>query len=473
MKKGFIVSFILTLTLTIYRPAMAEIQLPAIFGDNMVLQQQTNVSIWGTGSVNKTVMVKTSWNGKSYETKSDSDGKWKIKVKTSVAGGPFSITISDGTDLTLKNVLIGEVWICSGQSNMYMTMKGYINSPVKGANRAIATSRNEKIRLMTIKRDKSLNPKSNFDGAWMECNPDNVANFSAVAYYFGSMLQQALNVPVGLISSSWGGTQIEPWMSEHIIKQFDWLKLPDNNIKENFSVQTPTVLYNAMISPMVGYAIAGVIWYQGEANRKEPNKYEKMLLGLIQDWRDHWGINFPFYYCQIAPFDYGDIGLNSAYIREAQLNASTLLPNIGMACLMDVGEKKNIHPTRKAVVGERLAYLALSKTYGMESIEYSGPVLKQMRVEGRMVYLTFEHAENGLTTFGKELTHFTIAGKNRYFRPATAAIIGNEILLYSSSVSNPVSVRYAFDDFVAGELFNTEGLPASSFRTDKWEISKK
>lgn len=457
--------------LTITNSTKAEIKLPSIFGNNMVLQQQTDAAIWGTATANKTVKVTTSWNKKSYSTKAGTDGNWKVKVKTPSAGGPFVISISDGKTLKLNNVLIGEVWVCSGQSNMQMTMNGYYNQPVLGSNEAIATSTNNSIRLITIKREKSLDTKDDFSGKWQECNPVNVGDFSAAAYYFGRMVQEALDVPVGLICSAWGGTRIEPWISETGIKNFDWVNLPDKKQKGDFSQQTPTVLFNAMISPMVGYAIKGGLWYQGESNRNEPQEYEKLMQGLIKNWRDKWGIgDFSFYYCQIAPFDYGANGLNSAFLREAQLKASTSIPNIGMASLMDVGEENCIHPADKKIAGERLAYLALAKTYNQKGFEYSGPILKEMKIEGSVVKLTFDHARYGLTTFGKELKNFEIAGKNKRFVPAKAFITQKGITLFSPSVEKPIAVRYAFKDFVVGELFNNEGLPASSFRTDDWEM---
>ncbi len=453
------------------KPALAEISLPSVFGSNMVLQQQTDASIWGTASPNKTVKVTTSWNGKSYSAKADGNGKWNLKVKTPEAGGPYSLTISDGKPLKLENVLIGEVWICSGQSNMQMPMKGYYNQPVLGANEAIATSENDNIRLFTVERNKSLEPLDDFTGEWKECNPENVAEFSATAYYFGRMIQDALNVPVGLVSTNWGGTRIEPWISESGLKDFSWVELPDKNRTDDYSQQTPTVLYNAMIAPMVGYAMRGGLWYQGESNRNQPKEYEKLLPGLVQNWRNKWNIgDFPFYYVQIAPFDYGQGGINSAYIRESMLNAADDIPNIGMASIMDAGEKDIIHPANKEVAGERLAYLALANTYGKKGFETSGPVLKDMTIDGQLVKLTFNHAQNGLTTYGKELQNFEIAGENQRFVPADAFITQQGITLFSPMVEKPVAIRYAFKDFVVGELFNTEGLPASSFRSDDWEI---
>jgi len=453
--------------------SFAEIKLPSVFCDNMVLQQQTQAAIWGKASKNATVNVSTSWNGKSYSAKASADGSWKVKVTTPKAGGPYEITVSDGKVLKLKNVLIGEVWVCSGQSNMEMPIKGFRNQPVIGSSDAIAFSSNPNIRLFSVKRATSLDPLDDFTGAWQLCEPENVANFSATAYYFGLTLNKVLNVPIGLINTSWGGTRIEPWISEMGCKNFDWVKLPEKKPVENLSPQTPTVLFNAMVNPIVGYGIRGAIWYQGESNRNEPKEYQKLMPGLIENWRSVWGIGeFPFYFVQIAPFDYGPTGLSSAYLREAQLKASTAISNIGMACIMDIAEKDCIHPANKEIGSKRLAFLALSQTYGIKGIACQSPVLKEMKITEGVVKLTFDNIPNGLTSYGKELANFEVAGANKRFSPAKAFITGTGITVFSASVAEPVAVRYAFKDFVVGDLFSTEGLPVSSFRTDDWDSEK-
>ena len=453
--------------------AFAEIKLPSIFCDNMVMQQQTQAAIWGKASKNATVSVSTSWNGKSYNAKASADGSWKIQVTTPKAGGPYEITISDGKSLKLKNVLIGEVWVCSGQSNMEMPMKGYKNQPIMGGLDAIALSSNPSIRLFSIKKATSVEPLDDLTGGWKLCEPENVAEFSATAYYFGLMLNKVLKVPVGLINTSWGGTRIEPWISEMGCKNFDWVKLPEKKPVENLSQQTPTVLFNAMINPIVGYGMRGAIWYQGESNRNEPKEYQKLMPGLIDNWRSLWGIGeFPFYFVQIAPFDYGPTGLSSAYLREAQLKASTAIKNTGMACIMDIAEKDCIHPAAKETGSKRLALLALAQTYGIKGIACQSPVLKEMKADAGVVKLTFDNAPNGLTSYGKELSCFELAGANKRFFPAKAFITGTGITLISPSVAEPVAVRYAFKDFIVGDLFSTEGLPVSSFRTDEWEPEK-
>lgn len=472
MKKFVLLFFVLFSVITFFtQNVFAEIKLPAIFGDNMVLQQKSDAAIWGLAEKNATVRITTTWNKASYSVKADNSGKWKANVKTPPAGGPYSIEISDGQKLVLKNVLIGEVWLCSGQSNMEMPMKGFRNQPILGATEAIAVSTNNNIRLITVKRASSVNELYDFSGEWKLCTPENVSEFSATAYYFGSLISKALNVPVGLINSSWGGTRIEPWISENGFKNFDWVKLPEKKPVENLSQQTPTVLYNAMIKPIVGFQISGVIWYQGESNRNEAQKYQLLMTGLISNWRNEWGIGeFPFYYVQIAPFDYGIGGINSAFLREAQLKASTVLPNTGMACIMDAGEKDCIHPANKEAAGKRLAFIALSNKYGIKGINTNTPVLKNMEIqETGVIKLTFDNAPNGLTTFGKELECFEIAGANKRFYPAKASITNTGITLFTSAVPTPVAVRYAFKDFIVGDLFSIEGIPVSSFRTDDWQ----
>ena len=443
----------------------AKVELPSIFRSNMVLQQKSIVEIWGRANPERSIEIVTSWNQKKYTVISTINGKWKADVETPEAGGPFSISISDGQEVELNNILIGEVWFCSGQSNMEMPMKGYRNQLVLNSNEVIAKSRNESIRFFTVSKDTSSIPLNDFVGKWQECEPENVTTFSATAYFFGKMLNDVLGVPIGLINSSWGGTRIEQWMSSEGIDRFKIIPGPEQKKGDKIA----SLLYNAMVNPIAGYNMRGVIWYQGENNHREHVNYAKLLPDLVEDWRTKWGIGeLAFYYAQIAPFNYNEPGVNSAFFREAQLMASDALPNIGMACLLDIGEEDCIHPANKKAVGERLAYQALVKTYGMKGIAYSGPALEKMEVKGSVVELTFNHAENGLTSFGKTLTLFKLAGNDKNFYPAKAEITTKGIILSSPRVTEPVSVRYAFDDFVVGELYNTEGLPASSFRTDDW-----
>jgi sialate O-acetylesterase len=472
MKRILLTTFtVITLFFVIAESLKAEVKLPSIFGDNMVLQQQTDVAFWGKATAGSNVTVKTSWNGKAYSSKADKDGKWKLKVTTPAAGGPYSVTVSDGKAITIKNVMIGEVWVCSGQSNMEMQMKGYRNQPVTGSNEFIATSSNDQIRLITVPRITSLVPLDDFTGEWKLCEPENVVDFSATAYFFGLMLNKALKVPVGLICTAWGGTRIEPWISEAGFQNFDFVKLPDKTqVTEKLNQQTPTVLFNGMVNPIAGFGIKGAIWYQGESNRNEPAQYRKLLPGLADNWRTVWNIgDFPFYYVQIAPYDYRN-GINSAFLRESQYIVASEGKNMGMACIMETGEQFNIHPANKKAAGDRLAYQALVKTYGKKGIACDGPVLKVMTIEGNIIRLTFDNAPNGLLSIGNELNCFEVAGADKRFVPAKGFVTNDGVTIVSSLVAQPVAVRYAFKDYVVGDLFNTEGIPASSFRTDEWDI---
>jgi sialate O-acetylesterase len=475
--KKIIVSFFIITLLPLF--SFANIVLPSFFGDNMVLQQQTNAAIWGWAKANSNVSVTTSWNKKKYSTKTGNDGKWKLAVSTPVAGGPYDITISDGTPLTLHNVLIGEVWLCSGQSNMEMPMKGYRDQPILGSNDAVFNSANDNIRLYIVPRSVKLNAQdSSKNNTWKIANPENVSNFSATAYYFGKLLHERLKVPIGLVNISYGGTPAEAWMSASSLKAFPEIVVPTiaDTAKANLH-RSPTVLYNGMLHPFIGYAIKGCIWYQGESNNGRPDQYEKLFPAMIASWREELGQgNFPFYFAQIAPYKYWRSGEgnsptikdNSAYLRDAQRKAALTVPESGMAVLMDIGEENNIHPANKEIGGRRLAYLALAKTYGQKGFAYNSPSFDSLLINGSTATIRFKDAPNGLTTFGKPLVNFEIAGADKNFRPAKAVIWQGRIMLSSPDVPTPVAVRYAFKDFVVGELFSTEGFPVSSFRTDNW-----
>jgi sialate O-acetylesterase len=456
-------------------PLFADIKLPAIFGSNMVLQRETEVAIWGTADKNATVEVNTSWNDKKYETKADSNGRFKIKVSTPKAGGPFKVTISDGTALTLENVLIGEVWLCTGQSNMQMPMKGYNNQPVLGSIDAVLASTNPNIRLFNVGMSFSITPREDFKGKWDMANPETTHGFSATAYFFGRYLQKTLDVPVGLITASWGGTAIEPWMNDAACQEFEFYKTikRDTPLPKTPAPRIPTTLFNAMINPMVGYGIRGAIWYQGESNKWGPEAYQRLLPALIRGWRAKWEQgDFPFYYAQVAPHGNNEVLPNGGFLREAQLNASTAVPNVGMASTMDVGEQNVIHPANKEAIGKRLAYLALYQTYDTKGMSPYSPTYKTVTFKNDTAMLTFDNAPFGLTSYGKDLSLFEMAGDDKVFYPAKATIVKDGITVKSESVPQPVAVRYAFKNFVVADLFGTNGIPVSSFRTDEWAREK-
>ncbi|MCD0489384.1 sialate O-acetylesterase [Pedobacter sp. MC2016-14] len=476
-RRALLTSVIATLLLNFqFATVLAEVKPAAIFTDHMVLQQNSNVAIWGWAKANTAIKLVTSWNNKKYAVKSDEAGKWKLKVSTPAAGGPYEISISDGEVLKLKDILIGEVWFCGGQSNMEMPMKGFKGQPIIGSNEDVLKSSNDKIRLYTVPRSSiTARQENSKSSVWKAAGPESVVNFSATAYYFGQLLTELLHVPVGLINDSYGGSSIEAWMSPEALKKYPEIKIPAkaDTIKE--VSRTPTTLYNGMLYPVVGYGIKGAIWYQGESNYERPFQYESLFPDLVSEWRAHWGLgDFPFYFAQIAPYNYKQLPaaadkLNAAFLRDAQRKSVARISNSGMAVLMDVGEENCIHPSNKKQGGHRLAYQALALTYGIKGFGYTSPEFDTLTIDGSTAIVKFKMAANGMTSFGKTLKLFELAGADKKFYPASAKLSGSSVTLTCDQVKNPVAVRYAFKDFVVGDLFSNEGLPVSSFRTDNWE----
>lgn len=658
MKIRFIISAVNILTVLTLSNAWADVSLPAVIGDNMVLQQETNAVIWGFAEPGESISIKAEWLNKVNKTRTDAAGRWQLSIKTPKAGGPYSMEIVGNNKITIKNILIGEVWICTGQSNMEWPI-----SWLPKAMNDISNSTNPNIRLFLVKKDIKTTPQKDCTGSWQECGPDSIPMFSAVAYYYGRELFNKLNVPVGLISSSYGGSTVEAWMTEEALerdpdyepilermrkdfsfekdrekltKEFEaelaewwkeaeqkdsvytsdpavfsdpdaglngWKKtsapkhwdaddltmfdgavwmikrvdippawsgkdihvslgpaddmdtalfngkkiggmeapgnwyvdrhytIPSDLIKtggnviavrvvdtggpggicgkpdqmflspsdsadkikislagdwyykKSFNITslpapplppggpnlgTATVLYNAMIAPIFPYTMKGVIMYQGESNVSRAHQYRKLFPDMIRNWRRDWGLgNFPFYFVQIAPYNYGGEFTKSAELRESQMMALSL-PNTGMAVTLDIGNPEDIHPQKKVEVGQRLALWAFAKAYGMNDIVYSGPIYKKMKIEKDKIRIYFDYTGSGLVSRGGPLTHFEIAGKDRIFVKADAVIDGNTVLVSSKSVKEPVAVRFAWHDIAEPNLFNEEGLPASSFRTDDW-----
>jgi sialate O-acetylesterase len=466
MKKIHLSIFMLVLALT--TPLTAAITLPSIFADNMVIQRETNTKLWGQADPEKRVTVVTSWNLRRYSTTSDSEGRWEVIINTPKAGGPHTIVISDGRPMTLSNVMSGDVWLCSGQSNMEMKMEGGRREPVEGSTMDILRSPNSKIRLFTVAKNHSLKPQTNVVGHWQEAMPLSVGSFSATAYYFGRLLNEILDIPVGLISSSWGGSRIEAWMNKEMLSAFPHIAIPEPEESVQHPNQKPLYLYQAMIHPLEGFAVKGTIWYQGESNLNNAHEYAELFGAMVEGWRKRWNQpEMPFYFCQIAPFEYRN-NINSAYLREAQLQASLKVPHTGMAVLMDAGEQYNIHPAKKKEAGERLALLAIQKTYTIEGINGESPVYKSIEIKDSTITVHFDKAPLGVS--GKDYASqlFSIAGEDRVFHPAKAQITREGIIVSSEKVQEPVAVRYAFENYVKGDLFGVNGLPVSSFRSDNW-----
>lgn len=459
-----------------------ELKVSNVFGDHMVLQRDKLVPVWGFSAPNDKVTV--TFAGQIKTCKADNTGKWMIQLD-SLKASSFGreMVISGNSKIVIKDILVGEVWLCSGQSNMYQPMKGYVGQPTMGTLEALKRANNNKLRLFHVGKKGAGNIQDTLlvQSGWKLANAQNILTYSAIAYYFGKELQEVINVPVGMIHSSWGGSKIQAWMSNESITQFEEVNLEGKDLTKQTNAK-PTLLYNAMIHPLIPYAIRGALWYQGESNRKEPEKYKKYFPAMVKDWRERWQDGeFPFYYVQIAPFHYFseadsiyNNSNNSAFIREVQQKCLELIPNSGMAVTMDIGEKYNIHPSNKKQVADRLLYNALHKTYGLRSFNTDGPIYESMNVRNDSIILKFKNTPDGLYAFD-ELSGFEIAGEDRVFYPAEAKIVNyrKNILVKSESVNKPVAVRYCWRNWSEGTLFNTYLLPASSFRTDNWDNAER
>lgn len=634
--------------------AFSQVSLPAVIGSHMVLQQKSDAPLWGWAKPGENISITTSWNGQSVAALTGTDGKWTAKVKTPEAGGPFTIEIQGKNKILLEDVLIGEVWLCSGQSNMEMPLKGW--GTITGADEAVSAASHPTMRFFTVKKATSFVPVDTCSGQWVACTPESVKDFSATGYFFGLELFTRLNIPVGLIHSSWGGTAAEAWTSSEYIsripkfatspgicepekfyknvtenyskEQEKWVKaigftvseqgpewtvspasetgwtdikvpaewgatsigsykgiveyrvtftVPKGWVKKETVIElgpidemdvawlngkligshldpghwatprvyaipagalkagdnilalrvantqglggingketdvkiklatsrtkyqslagtwkarkgeafgtlpalpdcincnypnTPTMLYNGMIRPLIPFAIKGAIWYQGESNRYDGLLYRKIFTGMIENWRHDWNQgDFPFYFVQIAPYNYDD-KYSTGLLREAQEYAMKKLPKTGMVVTMDIGDVKDIHPGNKRDVGKRLANWALAKDYGLINTAYQGPVYSGMQKEGNTIRIIFDNASGGLTSFGNELKHFQIAAADGIFKPAKAVIDGKVVFVSSDEVKVPVAVRFGWNSTDVTNLFNILGLPAAPFRTDTWD----
>ena len=466
-------------------PAEAEIKMPAFFSDNMLIQQETNARIWGTADPKSKILVAPSWTAETYSTTTDKTGEWSVAIPTPKTDSkPQTITVTENgkNPVTISNVLLGDLWLCSGQSNMEMTMKGFKSQPVYGGNLDAVKSANPDLRVFTVKRKSSTVPVDTVTGKWSEANAKSIRDFSATAYYFGRLLQETLDVPIGLIVTAWGGSSVEAWMSKDMLKAFPdlYAKIPAVDGKIPSKNRTANVLYNGMLNPLIGLPMKGVIWYQGEENANRAESYADLFSTMIKGWRSDWGIgDFPFYYCQIAPYDYsritavGDPLYNSAYLREQQAKVEDMVPNTGMAVTLDIGLEKGIHPPHKKEVGERLAFLALAKTYGVEGVGCESPRFASMEIKGDTVQLSFERSKEWIVCYPDfESKNFQLAGEDQVFHPAVGKIQGKHVIVTSPEVKNPVAVRYGFTNWVQGDLFSTDMLPVGSFRSDDWPDPK-
>lgn len=483
--------------------SFAELRLPAIIADNMVLQQKSTIKLWGWANAGEKITVAAGWNKRPVAVVADNNGKWSVQIKTIKAGGPYNIIFTASNSITVNNVLLGEVWLASGQSNMEFFMvkalggyTGVINyeEEIKAADYPL-------IRMIDVANKVSDEPQDDFTGKWKICSPQTADTFSAVAYYFARAVHTATGYPIGIINATWGGTPAESWTRKEILENdssfsimldrykkqcdeypaaFEKFKMELDKWKADTSKtkgaaprepmgprnsNSPYKLYNGMIAPVLAYTIKGVIWYQGEGNAGRAAQYRRLFPAMIENWRnDFSNEKMPFYFVQISPHR-----SQNPEIRDAQLYTFRTVPYTGMVVTTDNGDSLNIHPRNKKLVGERLSLWALKNDYGKKDIVASGPLYKSMKIEGSKIRIRFDDA-NGLQAKDGDLKEFTIAGADGNFFAAKAIIENNTVVVWSDAVEKPVAVRFAWLNVPFPNLYNKAELPASPFRTDSWKV---
>lgn len=466
--------------------AQAKVKLPHILGDNMVIQQNSEANLWGWDKPGTEVKVTTSWSSQKYSVKTGKDGKWAVKVLTPKASyTPLSITFDDGDQTTLNNILAGEVWVCAGQSNMEMPVKGFGNCPVKDFNQVVIDAKNYKgIHYVKIPSVMSMKPLDDANCEWKEVNPETVGEASATGYFFAQVVNKALDIPVGLVMANKGGSRVESWLDRDYLKKNTQEPLDTNAIVKKFSwdYHRPLVWGNGTFHPILNYTIKGILFYQGCSNVGDPaGQYTQRLADLVAQWRrDFKQGNVPFYFVEIAPYHYDNVnGDWGAKLREQQFNAAKIIPNSGIISTNDCVypyEKEQIHPCQKQKVGERLGFMALNKTYGMKNVIGDGMTFKEMKIVDDTVKVHFNNEFGAYNRF-EGIEGFEIAGEDKVFHPATAKHFwqpGNDpwnecIIVTCPEVKKPVALRYCFKNFQLGNLANAGGLPLFPFRTDNWE----
>ena len=466
----------------------AKVRLPHLVSDNMVIQQQTDVRLWGWAKAGRKVTATTSWSDQKAEAKADKQGRWLLTVKSPAASyEPLSITFDDGDGkVTISNVLAGEVWVCAGQSNMEMPVKGFGGCPVLNYNQEVLNAAGKRqVRSAKIPSIMRMTPQEDANTEWRECSPATVGEFSATGYFFAKLVNKALDIPIGLIEANKGGSRVESWLTKENLEKYtqeptDTMGIV--NYKKEFDYQRALVWGNATFNPILNYTVKGILFYQGCSNVGDPgDQYSQRLKLLVDQWRSQFGLGeIPFYFVQIAPYRYDDDNnaTSGALLREQQFKAQQIIPNSSLICINDLVypyEYSQIHPAQKQQVGERLAYTALARDYGFEGILYQSSTFKDMNIKGDAIYI---HLDNNYHTDApfEDIQGFEIAGEDKVFYPAQAQHFwqpgggywDEAIKLSSPQVKNPVAVRYCFKNFQIGNVKNGANLPLFPFRTDNW-----
>lgn len=470
--------FVLLLVMACSVSVHAAVRLPSLLGDNMVLQQQTSVKLWGKSDPGAQVRITPSWDGKTVRCKADPQGCWTAMVETPKGcHTPYEIVFDDGEKVVLKNVLIGEVWLASGQSNMEQTLYGYGECPVENAADEIINAASEKsIRMFNVTRTRSYEPQEECGGEWLVPSMETAPVFSAAAWFFAKSLTRALNVPVGVVTAAAGGSMIESWMDKATLEGYPDIPTDREGIEKMAEWLRPLGLYNAMFHPVRHFTFKGILWYQGCSNVGKHDTYAERMADMVSLWRRDLGQgDIPFYYVELAPFAHDDDpdGVRGALLREAQFRAQSLIPNSAMVPTNDLVEPYevyNVHPRGKDKVGRRLSYAALKLTYGKEVMQYSGPQFKELAVNGNEAVVSFTNIPMGLCR-NHSLQGFEVAGEDRVFYPANHVRVEKrhwQVVVSSDKVQHPVAVRYCFRNFQLGNLTGANELPAVPFRTDDW-----
>ena len=465
----------------------AKVRLHHLVSDNMVIQQQTDVRLWGWAKPGRRVVATTSWSAQRAEAKADRQGRWLLTVQSPRASyTPLSVTFDDGDGaVTIRNVLAGEVWVCAGQSNMEMPVKGFGNCPVQNYNQEVIHAAGARqVRSAKIPSIMRMTPQEDADTHWRECSPQTVGDFSATGYFFAKLVNRALDIPVGLIEANKGGTRVESWLTKENLERYTQEPTDSMGIvnhKKEWDYHRAMLWGNGTFSPIVNYTVRGILFYQGCSNVGDPgNQYSERLKLLVDQWRSQFRLgDIPFYFVQIAPFVSGNAdGTWNAELQEQQYKASKAIANSGLVCTNDCVlpyEGEQIHPSQKQKVGERLAYLALNKTYGMKTVVCDSPSFRDMLVKSDTVMIHLDNECGAISRFS-DMVGFEVAGADRVFHPARAKHFWqpgggywNEcIVVTSDAVKQPVAVRYCFRNWLLGNVANAGGLPLFPFRSDNW-----
>lgn len=452
----------------------------SLITDNMVLQQNGKAKIYGSADPGKKVTVTPSWNGNAYQVKADKEGKWQLYVDTPSGGfTPYNITISDGSPVTINNVLIGEVWLASGQSNMEMPLKGFSGCCTENGYDEVAASGQQanKIRFYTVPLKQSHTPLETVDATWTVPSPETSPDYSALAWNFAKRMSDVLDVPVGIVSCAYGGAKVESWTPREILETYPDVSLDPDDYEKMVHYHRPLLMYNAMFNPVKDYTYKGIIWYQGCSNVGAHDTYAQRLANMVEHWRKEIGEGeIPFYSVEIAPYDYGseDGKQWAPLLREAQWKAVDIIPNSGIICTNDLVkpyERFNIHPSDKATPGKRLAELALNKTYGKTRFPIIPPKYKSHRFEDGAAWVAIDSPSDGICR-NYMIEGFEVAGPDKVFHPADSVWLHwqtNEMVVSSKAVPEPVAVRYGWRDFLPGNLHAGNYLPLVPFRTDNWQ----